>query len=375
MEAIFWSAVVFVLYSYVGYPVMLIVISTVKSRASRKGDIRPRVSFIIAAYNEEKRIAEKVENTLQLDYPKDKLDILIASDCSNDRTDDIVRSFHADGVRLVRATTRAGKEAAQMLAIKAAAGEVLVFSDVATVLPSKAVAKIVRNFSDPTVGCVTSVDRVLDSSATAGGEGIYVKYEMLLRNLETRVGTVVGLSGSFFAARRSVCANWQPGIPSDFNTLLNAVRLGLRGVSDPESVGYYKNIVDDSREYERKVRTVLRGISVFMQSLPMLNPLRYGLFAWQLLSHKLCRWLVPVALIVALASNACLIHRSAIYFFLFLLQLIFYAGAFSGTKADFFSRKLCKIPRFFVVVNLSILTAWFRYLRGQRILTWSPSER
>src|SRR5262249_1557021 len=127
MEFVFWSAVVFVLYSYLGYPVMLAVIGAIRSRGTAKGDIQPAVSFIIAAYNEEKRISAKIENTLRLNYPKDKFEVLVASDCSDDGTDEIVRSFHSQGVRLVKAAARAGKEAAQKLAIRAATGEVLVF--------------------------------------------------------------------------------------------------------------------------------------------------------------------------------------------------------------------------------------------------------
>lgn len=375
MEAIFWSAIIFVFYSYLGYPVLLIVLGFLRNRSVKKGDITPNVSLIITAYNEEKRIREKIENALQQDYPRDRLEILVASDCSEDRTDEIVRSLASKGVQLVRAERRGGKEAAQKLAVNAATGEILVFSDVATILPPNAIANIVKNFYDPTVGCVSSVDRVLDSGSATGGEGIYVKYEMLLRNLETRVGTLVGLSGSFFAARREVCQNWQSELQSDFNTLLNAVHLGLRGVSDPESVGYYKNIADETREYERKVRTVLRGISVFMKGLPMLNPFRYGIFSWQLLSHKLCRWLVSIALIFAFVSNAFLIHRSSFYLSVFVLQLAFYALALGGVRINPSSRNILKIPSFFVLVNLSILTAWFRYLRGQRIVTWEPSER
>jgi len=375
MEAVFWSAVIFIFYSYLGYPLLLIGLGLLRNRSVRKGDITPRVSFIITAYNEENRIREKIENTLQRDYPRDRLEIFVASDCSEDRTDEIVRSFVSRGVQLVRAERRGGKEAAQKLAVNTATGEILVFSDVATILPPNAITNIAGNFYDSTVGCVSSVDRVFDSGSTTGGEGIYVKYEMLLRNLETRVGSLVGLSGSFFAARREVCQNWQPELQSDFNTLLNAVHLGLRGVSDPESVGYYKNIADETREYERKVRTVLRGISVFMNSLPMLNPLRYGIFSWQLLSHKLCRWLVSIALILTFVSNAFLIYKSWFYLFLFVLQLAFYMLAFGGVKLDLSSRSILKIPSFFVLVNLSILTAWFRYFRGQRIVTWEPSER
>jgi cellulose synthase/poly-beta-1,6-N-acetylglucosamine synthase-like glycosyltransferase len=374
MESIFWSAVIFIFYSYLGYPLLLIGLGVVRNRSVRKGDITPTVSLIITAYNEENRIREKIENTLQQDYPRDRLEIFVASDCSEDGTDDIVRSFASRGVQLVRAERRGGKEAAQKLAVDTATGEILVFSDVATILAPNAIKNIVRNFYDSTVGCVSSVDRVF-ASGSAAGEGVYVKYEMLLRSLETRVGSLVGLSGSFFAARKEVCRNWQPELQSDFNTLLNAVQAGFRGVSDPESVGYYKNIADESREYERKVRTVLRGISVFMKSLPMLNPFRYGVFSWQLLSHKLCRWLVSIALIFALASNAFLVQRSPFYLSALVLQIAFYGLAFSGVKLNLSSSRILKIPSFFVLVNLSILTAWFRYFRGQRIVTWKPSER
>jgi hypothetical protein len=199
---------------------------------------------------------------------------------------------------------------------------------------------------------------------------------MFLRNLETKVGTLVGLSGSFFAARREVCQNWAVDLQSDFNMLLSAVKMGLRGVSDPDSVGYYKNIADETREFERKVRTVLRGVSVFMKNLPTLNPFRYGLFSWQLFSHKLCRWLVPFAVILAFLSNAVLISRSGFYLYIFICQLIFYAIAFGGIWANLFSRKhILKIPLFFVLVNLSILHAWYRYTRGERMMSWNPSER
>jgi len=375
MATLFGSAVVFIFYAYLGYPLLLMLLSLIKSRPVKKGDVTPSVSFIVTAHNEEARIREKLENTLALDYPREQLEIIAASDGSTDATDAIVQSYESRGVRLVRATQRNGKEAAQTLAVQAASGEILIFSDVATILESNAIRNIAKNFADPTVGCVSSVDKIIDAAGKVSGEGAYVKYEMLLRDLETRANTLVGLSGSFFAARRKVCDNWRPELQSDFNTLLNAVNLGLRGVSDPESVGYYKTIADETKEYERKVRTVLRGIAVFMKSLPMLNPLRYGLFSWQLLSHKLCRWLVPVAMLIAFVSNAFILSRSSFYLALFVLQLFFYIIAFGGIKIGNFARGILKVPAFFVLVNLSILTAWSRYLRGDRMLTWKPSER
>jgi len=204
------------------------------------------------------------------------------------------------------------------------------------------------------------------------GEGAYVRYEMWLRTLESRVNTLIGSSGSFFAARRQVCSRWAADRQSDFSTVLNAVQMGLRGVLDVRSVGYYRNLADDRREFDRKVRTVARGIAVLIDNASMLNPFRYGLFSWQLASHKLCRWLVPVAMVSAGAANAWLLGRSWLYGVTFLLQAGFYAAALSGL----WNRSpLARIPMFLVLTNLAILTAWLRVARGDRIVGWNPSDR
>jgi cellulose synthase/poly-beta-1,6-N-acetylglucosamine synthase-like glycosyltransferase len=376
-EIVLWLSVMLIAYAYAGYPLALAVAALVRTRPVAKGDVSPAVTIIITAYNEERRIAAKLENTLKLVYPRDNLEILVASDSSSDRTDEIVNSYRARGIRLVRAPLRKGKEAAQKLAVAEARGQILVFSDVATILPENAVANIVKNFSDPTVGCVSSVDRFLDQDGRVSGEGTYVRYEMFLRSLETRVNSLVGLSGSFFAARSEVCKGaWSDDLQSDFNTVLNSVRKGLRGVADPDSIGYYKNIANERKEYERKVRTVLRGISVFMRSLALVNPLRHFVFAWQLLSHKLCRWLVPFAMIAALISNGLLALSSRWYAALFLIQILFYSVALGGV----FWNPLLRVPivrmlAFFLLVNASILEAWIRYWSGQRLVTWEPSKR
>jgi glycosyltransferase involved in cell wall biosynthesis len=375
-ELMFWGGIVFVLYAYVGYPLALMALAVVRNRPVQKGNITPCVSFIITAYNEERRIAAKLANSLQLDYPRESLEIVVASDCSADGTDDIVRAQATLGVRLIRASERKGKEAAQQLAVSQTNGEILVFSDTATTLHPNAITNIVKSFNDPTVGCVSSVDRFMDAEGKVSGEGAYVRYEMLLRTLETRVNTLVGLSGSFFAARRQVCTPWAADLQSDFNTLLNSMRQGLRGVSDPDSVGYYKNLADETKEYQRKVRTVLRGIAVLMRSLPMLNPLKYGLFAWQLFSHKLCRWLVPFAMIGILISNVVLAVESYAYRLLLTAQLAFYALALFYRWFTWMPDKdVFRLPSFFVIVNLSILDAWYRYFRGDRVLRWEPSKR
>ena len=375
-EWLFWSSLSLIFYAYFGYPLLLWLISQVSSRKVNKGAILPSVTFIITAYNEERRIKEKLENTLRLSYPEGLMEIVVASDSSSDGTDEIVRSYAIRGVTLIRAPQRKGKEAAQKLAVQYAKGEILVFSDVATVLSEDAIRNIVSNFSDSTVGCVSSVDRFIDKDGRISGEGAYVKYEMLLRSLEARVNSLVGLSGSFFAARSVICRQgWSEDLQSDFNTVLNSMRMGFRGVADPQSVGYYKNITDERKEFERKVRTVLRGISVFAKSVALINFGQYRLFAWQLISHKLCRWLVPFALALLLLSNLMLIKLHWLYGAVLFLQLLFYGIGAIGWAFPSVPIPLRKIPTFFVVVNLAIMQAWYRYLRGDRIVGWQPSER
>jgi len=371
LEAIFWGAVLLVVYAYAGYPCLLAALAQVSTLRVQKRRITPRATLIITAHNEERRLKEKIDNSLAQDYPPHLLDIIVASDCSTDRTDDIARSY-GDRVRLVRALERRGKEAAQQLAIAGAPGDILIFSDVATALDAGAVSSIVSNFADPSVGCVSSVDRFVDEDGRVSGEGAYVRYEMWVRALETRVNSLVGLSGSFFAARREICRQWAVDRQSDFTTLLNAVERGWRGVLDPETAGYYRNIADTRRESQRKIRTVVRGIAVLARNARMLNPVRYGLFAWQLASHKLCRWLVPFAMAAAAAANAALAPQSAFYGAALAAQIAFYGAAVVGATTG---ARALRIPAYLVTSNGAILVAWVRFAFGDRMTSWTPSDR
>lgn len=374
-ELFFSACVIFVFYAYFGYPAALYVVARLLGKPVRRAIVTPRVSFVIAARNEAARIRAKLENTLGLDYPRDLLEIIVASDCSDDATHDIVRGYAGQGVHLVAAPERRGKEFAQSLAIEAATGEILVFSDSSTRLERDGVRNIVQNFADPDVGCVTSVDRVIGADGQPGGEGAYVRYEMFLRSLESEVGSVVGLSGSFFAARREVCHPWPVDLPSDFNTLMNTVRRGMRGVSDPTAVGSYADLNDPQAEYIRKVRTVSRGLRSLGRNLYLLNPCRHGLSAWQLFSHKLCRWLVPIALVGALVSSIVLAPGSGVFAVFAAAQVVCYALAAYLIARGTRPAGILMAVTFFVLVNVSILQAWYDVLRGRRAVTWQPSGR
>jgi len=376
MEIVLAGSIFLVFFAYFGYPFSLLLLTLVRRNEVRKGPFWPDVTMIITGYNEEKRIPEKLENTLALDYPSDKLQVLVASDGSTDRTHPIVLGYEPKGVELLALKERKGKENAQKEALKHARGEIIVFSDVATRLDPDGISRIVANFHDASVGCVSSEDVVIGPDGKPTGEGFYVRYEMWLRRLESRVRSLVGLSGSLFAARREVCRDFSDEMPSDFRTVLNSMRLGLRGVSDPEVIGRYPDLADRQREFDRKVRTVLRGLTVFFRHLEFLNPFRYGLFAYQYASHKLMRWLVPLFLVTGLASNFFLVSTSPFYLFLFACQVLFYGVGLRVWKSGKPSANLLgKLSMYFLTVNTSIAVAWWRYLRGDRMTMWTPSER
>jgi len=377
VTALFWGSIIGVVYAYFGYPAVLYLISLFRKPKEVHSDkvTHPRVTLIITAYNEEKRIDRKIQNSLEIDYPRDKLEVLVASDASTDATDEIVNRYAPKGIGLVRAPQRRGKEFAQKCAIEKSTGDIIVFSDVATMIEQDGISKIVSNFADPTIGCVSSEDRFIDEKGNVSGEGAYVRYEMWLRSLETRFNSIVGLSGSFFAARKVVCRDWSTSIPSDFNTLLNSIRLSFRGISDPQSIGIYTNIKDDKKEFDRKVRTITRGISALMANAGLMNPFRYGMFSWQLVSHKLMRWLVPWLLVLALCANVLLAVKRIRYMFILPFHILFYVVGRFGRSHPRGKGMIFSMPFYFIQVNHATAVAWLKYLKGERFTTWLPSNR
>lgn len=373
---IFIISLLGILHAYLGYPVSLYLLSIHHTLVVKNQSFYPRVTFIITAYNEEAQIENKIRNTLALQYLKEALEILVVSDGSTDGTNAIVQNFAPQGVKLLALETRAGKEHAQKRAIEIASGEVLVFSDVATFLEPSGLEQIVSNFADSSIGCVSSEDRLQSKKDGSSGEDLYVKYEMWLRLLESKVSSLVGLSGSFFAARKEVFNDFSGDMQSDFRTVLNSIKLGLRGVSDPEAIGYYIDVCEGSKEFHRKIRTIIRGLAVFFNNTEFLNPFVYGLFAYQYFCHKLLRWSVPFLLISLFISNVILAISSQMMFVVLILHILFYASAVTGWLKPSLKRMIfVKIPCYFSIVNISILIAWIRYLRGERIVMWQPTTR
>lgn len=373
----FWVSAFWVVYAYAGYPFLLLVVARIRRRRAVREPIQPQITAIVAVHNGASRIRAKLRNLLEQEYPGDRLEILVADDASDDGTEAIVKEeFASRGVRWIGLPERGGKERAQKAAVEAATGEILVFSDVGTRLDRDGLASIVRSFADPSVGCVSSTDRFLDRDGSPVGEGWYVRYEMALRRLESDVHSVVGASGSFFAARRGVCADFSPRLQSDFRTVLCAIRLGYRSVIDSGTFGYYSDLGKGGAEFERKVRTVVRGLTVLFEEGGLLNPFRYGLFSWQFFSHKVARWTVPAALLLLLVTSAALAASSPLYLAALGAQALGYVYAAVASVFPSLQRFAPgKILHYFVQVNVSIVVAWFRFARGERIVAWEPSRR
>ena len=376
MEIAFWIAVVGCAYSYALYPLLLSLWPARPSYAKAAGmpAPAPTVTLVIACRNEARRLRHKLDNALAVDYPS--LEIVVASDASDDDSDDIVRSYAARGVRLVRSPERRGKEHAQGLAIEQTTGEIIVFSDAGTDLPPDSIGHLVENFADPSVGAVSSEDRFITEDGRVVGEGAYVRYEMWLRRLESRRAGLVGLSGSFFGIRRSIAGSWNPSIPSDFACALYAVKSGKRAVSDPGVVGVYRDIKDPSKEFGRKVRTAVRGMTAVAVLREVLNPLRYGLFSFQVWSHKVMRWLVPAFMALLLVASIALAPVHPLYAGALAAQVVGYALVLAAHLVPAL-RAIApvRLAYFFVQVNLALGRAGLDFLRGRRIVTWDPSAR
>lgn len=374
----YWLLLFCSVYSYFLYPVILLVIDLVfSSKAVASKGARPqKVSLIVTAYNEEARIREKIDNTLEINSDGFDLELIVASDCSSDATEGIVSEYSDKGVTLVRANERLGKENAQRCAIEQSTGDIIVFSDVATQIPSDAINCLLEYFTQSDIGAISSEDRFVSQKGELAGEGAYVKYEMWLRAKESKRSGLVGLSGSFFAARREVCEQWDIRSPSDFNTALNCARLGLRAVNAPDVLGYYTDIQDPQKEYQRKVRTVLRGITGLFRHIEVVNPLEFGFFAFAVFSHKVMRWLVPWFLLLFAIVNVSLLGKHWFYNLSFFAQLLFYGAALLAHRQPRFrEHTLIRIIYFFVQVNVAIAEASIKFLSGNRMTVWQPSKR
>jgi cellulose synthase/poly-beta-1,6-N-acetylglucosamine synthase-like glycosyltransferase len=340
----------------------------------------PIISFSVPAYNEEASIRRTIEGLCNLDYPSDRRQIVVVSDASTDGTDAIVREYADRGVELVRLPTRMGKTAAENAAAAVLRGEIVVNTDATIRIPRASLKPLIRAFQDPTVGVASGRDvSVGDIDAeTNQGESGYVGYEMWLRSLETRVGSIVGASGCFYAILSALHHDQFPdALSRDFASALIAREHGYRAVSVDEAVCLVARTASLNREFHRKIRTMARGLETLWYKRQLLNPLRYGRFAWMLFSHKLSRWLVFLAAPLALVGLALLSLRSVIA--AAILVVVVVAGGVGIYAMRVAEGRSLPGPvgwcGFVFATHLAGLIAWGKAIRGERNPIWEPTRR
>ena len=375
-QIIFWIAIAAIAYTYAGYPLLLILIGKFRAKPITRREVTPSVTVIIAAYNEERDLAGKLENTLALDYPKDKLEIIVTSDCSTDRTDEIVGSFKSRGVRLHRQAERLGKTAAQNAAVEKASGEILLFSDATTHYRPNVLRMLAPSFADPSVGCVTGTviyAHDADSSVSHGTRS-YWSYEFLLKKHESAITSLIGVCGCMYAVRKSAYVPLYHEACSDFLVATMMVRQGLRAVYEPEAVCVEAPNARAHKELAVRVRIITQTLADLWRNRDVLNPFVKGFYAVQLLSHKVMRYIVPLFLIAILMTSAFLALHSAFFAVIFMAQVCFYLASAASTllvRLGVNSRWLA-LPHYFVITNVACLIALFKLLRGERYIKWEP---
>ena len=376
MEVIFWLSVTAVAYAYVGYPLLLSLISKIRPKPVHSADWTPSVSVIIAAYNEERDLATKLENTLALDYPKSQLEIIVTSDCSSDRTDEIAKSFASRGVRLHRQPERHGKTAAQNAAVTKARGDIILFSDATTHYQPDVVRLLTPSFADESVGCATG--RVIyqddKSSSVGAGTQSYWNYEFFLKRHESNVCSLIGVCGCMYAVRKSAYVPLYNDACSDFIIATTMVEQGLRAVYVPEAVCMEEPNRQAKRELAARVRIISQTFADLWRNRAVLNPFRSGFYAVQLWSHKIMRYLVPVFLIAIFITSGFLAPRHGFYALLFAAQVAFYFAALVSALLEKLglSVRLLALPQYFVITNLASLIAFVKFVSGESYSRWEP---
>lgn len=370
--------IVLVVYTYGVYPLVLRVLAGPRLPHD---PLRawPMVSVVVPAYNEERQIRGAIEALIGQDYPADRRQIVILSDASTDRTDDIVREYRDRGVELLRMPVRGGKTAAENASCAILRGEIVVNSDSSVRLERTAIRRLVEAMTDPTVGVASTRDVSVTDIATANAaEAGYVDYEMRIRSLESRSGGIVGASGSGYAIRAHLHRlPVRVDLSRDFSAALTARSHGYRAVSVDEAVCYVPRTTSLKMEYKRKVRTIARGIETLLNSRHLLDPIDYGSFAWKLLSHKVCRWLVPASGVFGLVGLTLLAGTHQWAQALLLLVLLVSGVAWLGARWSVYRElpRVLSLLTFSAAANIAVLHALVRVASGHEDHLWEPTRR
>jgi cellulose synthase/poly-beta-1,6-N-acetylglucosamine synthase-like glycosyltransferase len=391
MNILFWLAVLFILYTYFGYPILIALLARLKPAVPLRLDEIPMVTFLIAAYNEEAVIAEKLENTLKLDYPREMFQIIVAADGSSDRTPDIVRDFLARGIELSYIPERNGKMAAIVRAMSLAQGEIIVFSDANNMYDPQAIKALVAPFCEKNVGATNGAKLIIeDGRNLSSAEGLYWKYESAIKQNETRFSTCTSSVGEIMAIRKELFQTPEKNIINDDRYMVfDLIKRGYRVVYTPAARSYEFVSKTAQDEIDRRSRMTAGAYQTMAMSTRLL-PFNRPVVLWQILSHKYFRTYVPFAMLIAFFANLALVIWPArqpgpalftlaypIAWIFFALQVAFYALAILGNLVPFSGKigKLLYIPVFLVNSNIAALLGLYSFLTNKRQHLWKRVNR
>ncbi|TKB07423.1 glycosyltransferase family 2 protein [Desulforhopalus sp. IMCC35007] len=379
LQILAWSSLAALIYIYIGYPLLLLFLQFLVSdkKIDKDPTARPFVTLIISCFNEEDVIEEKLKNSLAIEYPKDLLEIVVVSDASSDRTDEIVTSFNCSQVRLIRQAERLGKTLGLNLGVAAAQGEIIVFSDANAMYEPDSILRLIENFADERVGYVVGEARYKNSEETSAGrsEDAYWKYEIVIKTLESRLHSVVGGDGAIYAIRRELYEDMRKTDINDFVNPLQIIAKGFRGIYAPQAICWEKTAGVYSKEFARKVRIVNRSFSGLLRVKGVLNPLHTGFFALEVISHKLLRWFTPIFMMVFVIASLGLASEGELFFqYITFITLLFGWFAYGGYLFSNSNKELplFHYPYYFILVNIASLVGLSRSLRGNVQSTWNP---
>lgn len=392
IEFIFWLLIILIFYTYFGYPLLVYLLARFNPQSSEKGDIAPKVSFITVAYNEEDCIREKIENSLSLDYPRNKLDIIFVSDGSTDGTNSIVSEYvsvekkrdcfapkrrglamtDVRGIKFLRFDERRGKASCLNDAVSESEGAILVFSDANVIYEKDAIKKLVQNFEDNRIGGVTGeVHYYIDKASPNEGEGLFSKYERFIRNCESKFYSLIDVNGAMYAIRKELYLPIRKDIVTDdFVITLNVIIQGYKIAYEPEAKGVEKIYSSAKDEFIRKVRMIAGGYQALNELKGRYRKIPLPV-VFEIVSHKLFRWSVPFFLAGIFIVNMFLLDLK-LYRFFFILQILFYLAVLLG---HIFEKRRIASPfsylYYFVAVNLAAVFGLFKFITGTQKVTWS----
>ena len=375
MVYLLWmAAVICLVYMYFGYPLLLYIVSRLVRRPTTQSHIYPRVNILISVHNEADVLPAKLKNTFEIDYPTNLLQVIVVSDASTDGTDEIVRRYGDKRVSLVRIEKRSGKSVSLNEAVRVADGEILLLTDANAMLQKNALKELVKHFADPQVGFVTGWTRYggKNEQYVHRSAGLYTRFEIALKRMESQISSCVGADGAIFAMRSRL---YQPLLDHDINDFvlpLKIVRKGYRGIFEERAICHEPASSTSRQEFWRQVRITNRTLRAIFRLWGTLNPIRYGWFAVQLISHKVLRFLSPYFLVALFLSTVLQVEDNQAYQVLLAIQVLMYVCAawHAGVQTRIPSHRIIQFLSHFVMVNLAYAGGWIRFLTGSLDSTW-----